>query len=75
MKVVLIMECENIKDKPSYKNAKERIYGLTEEEVESIKRWSKTKKGKETIVIVRHMPFAPFMLVGELLFFIFRLYS
>ena len=34
MKVVLIMECENIKDKPSYKNAKERIYGLTEEEVE-----------------------------------------
>lgn len=48
---------------------------LTGEEVESIKRWSKTKKGKETIVIVRHMPFAPFMLVGELLFFIFRLYS
>lgn len=48
---------------------------LTEEEVESIKRWSKSKKGKETIVIVRHMPFAPFMLVGELLFFIFRLYN
>ena len=48
---------------------------LTEEEVESIKRWSKTKKGKDTIVIVRHMPFAPFMLVGEILFFILKLYS
>ena len=48
---------------------------LTEEEVESIKRWSKTKKGKETIVIVRHMPFAPFMLAGEILFFILKLYS
>ncbi len=48
---------------------------LTEEEVESIKRWSKTKKGKETIVIVRHMPFAPFMLLGEILFFILKLYS
>lgn len=48
---------------------------LTEEEVESIKKWSKSKKGQETIVIVRHMPFAPFMLVGEVLFFVFRLYS
>lgn len=48
---------------------------LTDEEVESIKRWSKTKKGKETIVVVRHMPFAPFMLVGEIVFFILRLYN
>jgi hypothetical protein len=48
---------------------------LNEEEVESIKRWSKTKKGEETIIIVRHMPFAPFMLLGEILFFILKLYS
>lgn len=47
---------------------------LTEEEVKSIKRWSKTKKGKETITIVRHMPFAPFILIGELIFFIAKLY-
>lgn len=47
---------------------------LTKEEVESIKRWSKSKKGKDTIVIVRHMPFAPFMLVGEIIFFILKLY-
>lgn len=48
---------------------------LTEKEVECIKRWSKSKKGKKTIVIVRHMPFAPFILFGEILFFIFKLYS
>ena len=47
---------------------------LTEDEVNSIKRWSKSKKGKETIVIVRHMPFAPFILCGEIMFFILKLY-
>lgn len=48
---------------------------LNEEEIESIKRWSKTKKGEKTIVIVRHMPFAPFILLGEILFFILKIYS
>lgn len=48
---------------------------LTKEEVESIKRWSKTKKGTSEIVIVRHLPFAPFMLIGEMIFFILRIYS
>lgn len=47
---------------------------LSEDEVNSIKRWSKTSKGKDKITIVRHMPFAPFMLVGEVLFFILKLY-
>lgn len=47
---------------------------LSEEEVNSIKRWSKTKKGKDSVTIVRHMPFAPFMLVGQLIFWIFKLY-
>lgn len=48
---------------------------ITEEEVESIKRWSKTSKGTDTIVIVRHMPFAPFILIGEIIFFILKVYS
>lgn len=48
---------------------------LTENEVLSIKRWSKTKKGKENIVIVKHLPFAPFILIGEIIFFILKLYS
>lgn len=47
---------------------------LTLDEVESIKRWSKTKKGEGTITIVRHLPFAPFIFLGELLFFILRVY-
>lgn len=47
---------------------------LTEDEVESIKRWSRTKRGKETITIVRHMPFAPFMLIGEIIFLTLKLY-
>lgn len=47
---------------------------LTTNEVNSIKRWSKTRKGQDTIVIVRHMPFAPFILIGEIMFFIFRLF-
>ena len=47
---------------------------LTEDEVDSIKRWSKTKKGKDSIVIVRHMPFAPFMFVGTVMFLILKLF-
>lgn len=47
---------------------------LTKEEVESIKKWSKTKKGKETITIVKHMPFAPFMFVGEVIFLIIKVF-
>lgn len=48
---------------------------LTKEEVEAIKRWSKTKKGTAEITIVRHLPFAPFMLCGEIIFFILRICS
>ena len=47
---------------------------LTQEEVDSIKRWSKTKRGKDTIVTVRYMPFAPFILCGEIVFFILKMY-
>ena len=47
---------------------------LTEDEVNSIKRWSKSAKGEDSIVIVRHMPFAPFMLIGEIIFFALHLY-
>lgn len=57
MKVVLIMECENIKDKPSYKNVKERIYGLTEEEVEE-----RVKKGE-----VNTIPNAPSRTLPQIL--------
>lgn len=47
---------------------------LTSDEVNSIKRWSKSAKGADSIVVVRHMPFAPFMLIGEIIFFVLHLY-
>ena len=41
---------------------------LTEEEVEAIKRWKNSKQGKESIVIVRKIPFAIFISIGTLIF-------
>lgn len=41
---------------------------LTQEEVESVKRWAQTKLGREEIVIVRKMPFALFISIGTILF-------
>ena len=46
---------------------------LTEEEVEAVRRWSKTKKGFEKVIIVRKMPFAVFLSIGVLLFCIIKL--
>ena len=57
-----------------YKNNRSTDSRLTEDEVNSIKRWSKSAKGVDSIVIVRHMPFAPFMLIGEIIFFALHLY-
>ena len=47
---------------------------LTNDEVNSIKRWSKSSKGDDSIVVVRHMPFAPFMFIGEIIFLVLHLY-
>ena len=47
---------------------------LTKEEIDSIKRWCKTSKGQKSVVIVRHMPFAPFICIGVTIFFIFKLF-
>lgn len=41
---------------------------LTKDEVESIKRWSKTQNGYETITIVRKIPFALFIGIGTVLY-------
>jgi archaeal preflagellin peptidase FlaK len=37
---------------------------LTASEVESIRNWSAAKSGRDQVVIVAHMPFAPFILAG-----------
>lgn len=41
---------------------------LSAEEVDSINRWAKTSNGKDTIVIVRKIPFAIFISIGYLIF-------
>lgn len=46
---------------------------LTQEEVNAIKRWKDSKYGKKTVVIVRKIPFAIFIAVGELLYFFVRI--
>ena len=48
---------------------------LTDEEVEAIHRWEKSKYGKSTVIIVRKMPFAIFIILGTALFIAMRLYQ
>lgn len=43
---------------------------LTEEEAESVRRWGKTAKGQKTIVIVKKIPFAIFIALGYLSYFL-----
>lgn len=41
---------------------------ITEDEAAAIRRWEKSKTGKGTIVVVEHLPFAIFFMLGVLLY-------
>ena len=41
---------------------------ISEEQAESIKRWGNTKNGKETIIILRKIPFAAFISLGYFIY-------
>lgn len=43
---------------------------ITMDEAEAIRRWEGSKQGRDQIVIVRHIPFAPFIMMGVLLLWI-----
>ena len=45
---------------------------LKDKEVDAIKRWAKTKKGINHMIIVKYIPFAPFMLLGYIEFIILK---
>lgn len=45
---------------------------LTMDEAESVHRWEKSKYGEPTVVIVRKIPFAIFIMTGTLLFLIYE---
>lgn len=48
-------------------------YRITEDEMNAIKRWESSKYGEDTIIIVRKIPFAIFIVAGILLLFIIRI--
>lgn len=48
--------------------SEDRRARLTQEQVEAIQMWRKTKLGKPTITIVRKIPFAIFILIGTIIF-------
>lgn len=43
---------------------------LTSEQAEAIKKWQKTKSGKDTITIVKKIPFAIFIFIGFISYFV-----
>lgn len=65
----VLMQGSRVKGIPgiSMENLKDR---LTEEQASSVRRWGETKSGKKEITIVRKIPFAIFLLLGFLTYFI-----
>lgn len=47
---------------------------LSEEEADAVRRWKDSKQGKETVTIVKKIPFAIFIVLGELFFFFIRIW-
>jgi hypothetical protein len=47
-------------------------YRITQEEVNAIQKWEKSKKGKNSIIIVKYLPFAIFMSLGIIVYRIWR---
>lgn len=48
---------------------------ISVEEAEAVRRWKDSKYGKDTIVIVRKIPFAVFITGGTMLFLLIRMYA
>ena len=48
---------------------------LSLEEADAVRRWDKSVNGKEIVVAVKLIPFAPFFLIGDILSWIFILYG
>ena len=68
---VLLLNKSNIKNL-SVNTSESMSARLTEQDVVQIKKWSKTKKGKKTITIVREIPFAVMISFGLISWTIIR---
>jgi len=69
---VLLFKSSRIKNLPK-ETTETTTSRITQEEAKAIQRWSKTKKGKESVVIVKHLPFAPFIFGGTSFYLLFKL--
>ena len=64
---ILLLAKSKVKGLPHF-STEDLKSRLSADEVDSVLRWSKTKIGQDTIVIVRKIPFALFIGIGTLLF-------
>jgi hypothetical protein len=48
---------------------------LTEEEAASVRRWEKSKYGRDSVVIVRKIPFAIFLGIGTVAMLVLEVWS
>ena len=71
-KSLLAMIPSTVKGLPKYSDETTK-YRLNEVEVGAIKRWENSKYGSPTIVIVRTLPFAPFIITGILFYTVFTI--
>lgn len=68
---VIFMIPSAVKGLPKFTDETTRCR-LNEKEVDAVKRWEHSKYGKSMVTIVRTVPFAPFILGGTLLYFVYR---
>lgn len=71
---VMMFAASRVKGLPqmSYEDMRSR---LSEEEADAVRRWKDSKYGKETVTIVKKIPFAIFIVLGELVFFFIRIWK
>ena len=65
----MLMQNSRIADLPSISSEDLRSR-LTEKEAESVRRWGQSKKGHQEITIVRKIPFAVFIFMGFITYFV-----
>lgn len=70
---LLFMIPSTVKGLPKWTDESTRCR-LDSEEVAAIKRWEHSKYGKSEITIVRHIPFAPFIFSGTLVYLLNAFY-
>lgn len=71
LSIITVIEFKKsrVKGLPQYTDESTK-YRLTEEEVQAIKRWEKSKQGKSSIMVVKYLPFAIFMCLGVIIYII-----